>query len=240
MKRTREQRKHIALVKKTLYQANKKLKVARPVIAQGGVAGANPYMSRGLAPLPQEIKHKDTDFVSPAGGTQGTWTNVLSNALAPITQGVGPGQRVGNKIRVVAILYRIQIQAQSPFVATQNVPETQDYPFTLDFLWDLKPNGAAAINTGVYTAAPSTNFPNLNFEDRYKFIRRLERKNTGGIDHVNGTIKCNKEVRFTANTGGVADCDDVNLNVFLGQSVTNTLGSQNALAGKCRILYVDA
>lgn len=164
----------------------------------------------------------------------------MSNALAPIVQGTGQSQRIGAKIRVVAILYRLAIQAQSPFVATAAVPETQDFPYTLDFLWDLKPNGAAAVNTGVYVGAPSTNFPNLNFEDRYKFIRRLERKNTGGIDHVNGTIKCNKEVRFTASTGGVADCDDVNLNVFLGQSVTNTLGSQNALSGKCRILYVDA
>lgn len=64
MKRTRDQRRHIALVKKTLYRA-KKLKVARPIVMQGGVAGANPYMTRGVIPNPQEVKFKDTDFTSP-------------------------------------------------------------------------------------------------------------------------------------------------------------------------------
>lgn len=244
MKRTRDQRRHIALVKKTLNQA-KRLRVPRSVtatsvIAQAGVPAANVHMTRGPVPNPQEVKQKDTAITSIPAGSMGTWTHIFTNVLAPIVPGTGNNQRIGSKIRVVGLAYRFQLLHQAPYVATAAQPSPEPYPFTVDFVWDLKPSGGVGAINQIYTGTASVNQPNVNYSDRFKFIKRIERPANQGNTHLSGVIKLNKEIRFAGGAGTNADLEDCNLLINLGQSTLNTTQLPNVMAGTVRILYVDA
>ena len=238
MKRTRDQRRHIALVKKTLNSA--KRRKATTVVAQAGVPAARVHMTRGIIPNPQEIKQKDTAITAIPAGSMGQWTHIFTNVLAPIVLGTASNQRIGNKIRVVGLAYRFQLLHQAPYIATAQQPETEPFPFTVDFVWDLKPSGGVGAINQIYTGTASINQPNVNFDDRFKFIKRIERPQGNGNTHLSGVIKLNKEVRFAGGAGTNADCEDCNLLINLGQSVLNTTQLPNVMSGTVRVLYVDA
>lgn len=242
MKRTRDQRRHIALVRKTLSAAKRTRRPPRAtsVIAQAGVPAANVHMSRGIIPNPQEVKTKDTAITNIPAGSMGTWTHIFTNVLAPIVVGAGSNQRIGSKIRVVGLAYRFALLHQAPYVATQQQPETEPFPFTVDFLWDNKPSGGVGAINQIYNGTPSINQPNVNYDDRFKFIKRIERPQGNGNTHLSGVIKLNREVRFAGASGTNADLEDCNLLINLGQSVLNTTQLPNVMSGTVRILYVDA
>jgi len=204
----------------------KRPKLGKAIVSQGGVGGGVQRMTAGLPP-PPEIKTKDS-IVAATVAANGDWTVVSpNNILSSITQGAAPEQRVGRKIRVVGVVFRLDISAA---IAAS--------PYTLDMLWDKQPNGAQAAVTNIYTGASSEQLPNSNFTERFQFVKRWK-MNPGSnalSDQLDYSMKCNKVVSYDGNTGLIGD---IEINQLL-LTLCSTTTTVHNIAGIVRILYVDA
>lgn len=192
------------------------------------VPGARPTMSIGL-PRPQEVKYFDVN--STDGGDKwvqpitGNWHMLSTNTVGGIFQGSGNTDRIGREIRVVGIVYRLNV-----FTATSAGPST------IDFVWDSQANNAAPGNVNIiYNNVSRTALSNPLHEERFTFLKRLESRDPQNQNvTLSGMIKCNKQVTYSASTGLTNSVVTNNLVVTCSAQTTPTI------SGAFRILYVDA
>jgi len=221
--------------------AGNRARAPRANFVSGGVGGAAATMPAGPQ-LPQEVKFKDFPIVNPftTAASLGTWKNIVPNNICTIVQGAGPSQRIGRNIRVVGIVYRIMVQ--NVIVPAYAANERLAVPFTLDFLWDKKCNGALALPTEIYSGAGGLALPNPLYDTRFKWSRRVENKDPNTrVNLISGSLKCNEVINYRANTGAITDIEGVNLMLYMaiGAEVPTTQQGLG-LGGLVRVLYVDA
>lgn len=197
------------------------------------VPGARPTMSVGL-PRPQEVKYCDINStdgtLDPSKWTQpstggGNWHLLSTNSVGAITQGGGNSQRLGREIRVVGIVYRMNV-----FTATSAGPST------IDFVWDSQCNNLPPGNVDIiYNNVSRTALSNPLHEERFTFLKRLETRDPQNQNvTLSGMIKCNKQITYSGNTGFTNSVVTNNLVVTCSAQTIPTI------TGSYRILYVDA
>ena len=125
-------------------------------MSQGGVPGG------GVVKLKKQIPSVECKFFdSPIGvaGVAQTWTQIDNGTiLAGITQGTGPSQRVGRKIKVVGFVIRYSFTVDSG-------------PWCFDLVRDKQCNGVAATNAQIYSVPNDYNsLPNPFEETRFQFL----------------------------------------------------------------------
>jgi len=200
-----------------------KTRLARSILAQGGVPGGATRMSPPMS-QPAEVKFRDSSVVSAIG--TGDWQLVLNSAIQGITQTAGNGGRIGRSIKIVGITYRLCVN-----YATLAVP------YSIDIGFDKQANSAVTPIADIYTASSHTALPNPVFERRYKFLKRLEYKDPNlNVTYQCGTIKCAQVVNFGGSTGTITDMEDANLFVNFACAGPVTASS---LTGIVRINYID-
>jgi hypothetical protein len=180
-------------------------------------------MIRGV-PFPHEVKYRDIDLVQPAVGSGGTWSYLVDNALAPIKQGTGSGNRIGRSIRVVGVVYRMMLLSYG-----------SQFPYTMDVIWDASPKSTIPQITEIYTSSALWALPNPNFGHRFQFAKRLANQDPNSERNLlSGMLECNKVVTYTGNTGSIADVENNSL------LVTFAALNEPVVGGTLRVLFVDA
>lgn len=201
---------------------------SRAVVSAKGVPGGAPQRMTPGIPMSQEVKSRDTSYVSIAG-LAGVWTGISDNSLYQIINGNTSSARIGRTIRVVGILVRGIVNTSTPLVGPNTLP------FTLDLFWDKQCNGAATSLTQVYNSASYLALPNADYAHRFEFIKRIERYNRNDpADSINCSIICNKLVNFDATAGALTDLEGNNLIMSFSSQ------QESRFSGNVRILYVDA
>lgn len=229
-KRTRLQMK--AAAKKQQYQWKKARTLQTAQISQGTVPGASAKIRAYARPTAPELKYFDLNIST---SVQNEFWNIIGSvALCSITQGVGPSQRAGRKIRVRGVVLRGKAEIA-------NVPDSSlstrfPGPYTMDFLWDKQCNGSVAQIIDIYSSANSQGLPNPLNDDRFKFVKRISRDDPSSpFTQVNTKLNCNQVVTYDASTGNITDLSTVN---FLVTMVT-PFDSTPTFSGILRILYTD-
>jgi len=217
-------RKPNALFRRGPYKARRNV----PVISRGGVGGGASKMS-GPTTYAPEVKFHDIDItVAPATSN---WAIVSSNSLFNILQGVGQGDRLGRKIRVVGVVLRAAVNTDTGTGFFS--------PYTMDFLWDEQTNGGPVpAITSIYTGLAPQSLPEPVNEQRFKFFKRYKVNNPNTpLTLVDVAYKCNKIIEYKENefTGTIADLASTNLIITFCAPSDATPN----LNGKLRILFVD-
>lgn len=249
----RTNRMNIMKGKRKSYSKNKNpyqrplSKVPRYTLSQGGVPNA--LVRSGPALQSPEIKFKEFPVSDPASQL---WTYIQPTLmLASITQGIGPNSRIGRQIRVLGFTYRLNVTAYtvsllpSVIIGPNVYPATQSVspaPFTMDIILDKQNSGSAFLptvngsNGSIYTSSDVNALPNVNSQDRFKFLKRIEIKNPQEETHlISGLIKTNFVVDYNADTGLLSDLQSNNLVVTFA-----AVGGLNpAVAGVFRVVYID-
>lgn len=204
----------------------------RAILSQGGVPSAANHV-KGTMNIPPEVKWFEVAVTDP---TTGNWSYLTTTLLAGIGIGSGPNQRVGRQIRMLGIAYRIILSNASAAGVAQ--------PYTIDFILDKQPSGAAAPaigNTGlvtnaVYTSVNRFDLPNIYGQDRYQFLRRIEKTDPNGVATVqSGVINIDKIVTYDASTLAIEDLVSNNILITMCSSSPDP-----GVSGIIRVLYVDA
>lgn len=191
------------------------------------VPGARPTMSVGL-PRPQEVKYFDVDSTEATRWTQptnGNWHLLSTNTVGGITQGGGNSQRLGREIRVVGLVYRLNV-----FTALAPGPST------IDLVWDSQANNLPPGSVDIiYNNVSRTSLSNPLHEERFTFLKRLESRDPQNQNVTfTGIVRCNKQITYSGNTGATSSVVTNNL------VVTCSASNQPTITGSIRILYVDA
>jgi len=204
---------------------------AKPSLSstQGGVAGGRARMRAGHLAPPPEVKFFDL----PIGATSlSNWTIVNSDSLFSIVQGAAPNERIGRKIRVKGIVFRLMINQ-----AIGATGQEQPSPWTMDVLWDGQANGALPNLSEIYVNAAGLALPNPLFDERFTFIKRLSNNDPSAVlNIINGSIKCDKVITYDKNSGSITDLSSNNLIM----TFCTPGDAASALTGNVRVLYVDA
>jgi len=167
----------------------------------------------------------------------GVWQNIGDPfMLSGIRQGTSPNERVGRKIKVIGILFRIAFEGAAPG------------PWTFDLVRDKQCNGVTATTAQVYT---DPNFygtlPNPFEETRFQFLKRAENLNPAQMNFNAGTSVCGISyqkkvqmvVEYAANSGAVSDLSSDNLMLYA--CTANPTGVITPVGkGFIRVLYTDA
>jgi len=204
-------------------------------MSQGGVPGG------GVVKLIRQIPSVECKFFdSPINviGVAQTWTQIDNNAiLAGITQGTGPSQRVGRKIKVVGFVIRYAFN-------------TDTGPYCFDLVRDKQCNGVGATNAQIYTTPADYNsLPNPFEETRFQFLKRMESFNpaqgSSGVVAAACSISFMKKVAFTVEyngtTGNVADLTSDNVQLYVNNTIGGFVAGVRPLGtGTIRVLYTDA
>ena len=199
----------------------------KQIVTQAGIPGAKAYMAAGFQ-QPQEIKN--IDIVLNSAPATGDWHYAQSAGLANIRVGAASNQRVGRKIRIIAIAVRAVINTST--VTDPN----KGQPYTMDLIVDNQTNSAVPPTTAVYSTADRTSLPNSNFQQRFTFLKRVER---GPQETANSMVsfvkKCNFVVYYDSDNGLISDVEKNN--VLLAFSSDDGTPS---VQGILRYMYVDA
>jgi len=205
-------------------------------MSQGGVPGGG--VVKLIRQIPSvEVKFADVPLV--IGTFPFGWTDISTGAVAAnispfsiITQGTGPSERVGRKIRVIGILVRA-------------VCESAGAPMSFDLVIDKQCNGVTATAAQVYsTPAAPDSFPNPFEETRFRYLKRVENKNNAlaanavGQYLVSYQVKTSIVVEYNANVNTVSSLTSDNLILFACSCTTGAL--QKIVGGQIRVLFVDA
>ena len=204
------------------YRTWSSARVPRSILSQGGVPGGATRLSPRM-PVSTEVKFRDTAiaFVPVAGA----WNLVSAGFLQAITQTAGNGGRVGRSIKIVGITYRMNV--------TGNVLNPP-VPYSMDIGIDRQANSALPVVADIYAGATPQSFPDPVFERRYKFLKRLElRDSNSQATLMSGTIRCSQVVNFSGNSAAITDMEDANIFLTFASA-----GSQT-IAGTIRVNYID-
>jgi len=212
-------------------------------MSQGGVPGGGVVKLKKQIPS-VECKFFDTSLTIPGGG--GNWTQIDSGAiLCGITQGTGPSERVGRKIKVVGFVIRLGFQV-SPGA------------WCFDLVRDKQCNGAAATAAQIYTAPTFYgSLPNPFEETRFQFLKRMENFNPAQPMTVQPAVamifpvteccvsfmkKVAMTVEYNASTGAITDLTSDNVQLYCNSS--NAVAGATPITpigkGFIRVLYTDA
>jgi hypothetical protein len=209
------------------------------LLSQGGVPGASRMLARGYPASTHEIKYRDVGVVTPTAGTAGNWFVSMSNVIGAITNSVGSSNRIGRAVRIVGVVYRLEIVAALESTTSTTPRAAEAVPWCADFVWDKQTNSLVADIQDIYTAANVNSFPNPFNEHRFQFAKRLKNNSPNQkASRLDGSFKCNKLVTFSGNTGTVIDVETNNLLFLVGSS--NTSPIPLTVAGTIRVLFVDA
>lgn len=249
----RTNRMNIMKGKRKSYSKNKNpyqrplSKVPRYTLSQGGVPNA--LMRSGPALQSPEIKFLEVPVTDP--GTQ-NWTFIQpTTMLTAIIQGPSANQRIGRQIRVIGFTYRLNVTAftvsllPTVTIGVNVYPPTQSVapaPFSMDIILDKQNAGSAFLptlsgsNGSIYTAADISGLPNVNSQDRFRFLKRIEVKNPQEETHlISGLIKTNFVVDYNDVANNLASLQANNLLVTFA-----AVGGLNpAVAGVFRVVYID-
>lgn len=114
--------------------------------------------------------------------------------------------------------------------------ERPPQPSTMDLIWDKQCNGTVPQITEIYTTANPQGLPNPLYDDRFKFIKRVNKDDPNSAHQLtNFKINCNQLVTYDSSTGLIGDLSSVNLIV----TTCYPYDDGPSFAGILRILYVD-
>lgn len=195
-------------------------------ITQGGVAGANAYVPRSLYAAPPELKYFD---INVASGTGTSWQILSTLALCSITQGTGPQQRIGRKIRVKGVVFRA---TSTLGVSTNNAWN----PYTIDFIWDKQSNGATPAIGTIYQNGAPQNLPNPENDERFVWQKRYAKNDpNSNFQIIDTSFKCNRVITYDGTTGNMSDLTGTNLLV----TYVCPFDADPTLTAVMRILFID-
>ena len=208
---------------------------------KGGVG----YTRTGAMMAPAEIKFFDSTFPQ-TNIPSGPASLIDSTIVAQITNGTGPSDRIGRRIKVVKVDYSASVFLDGA-TATVNTEA-----FRLDFWLDRQCNGFAPAAAELYTTIagpPGTcQMPNLYNEKRFKRlftkVHQFNTMNSVGVAGVSanvgykfeGSFRPNCVIEYDATTGNITDLTSNNIFTAWGSDIgfcsTNSIFT--------RVHYVDA
>ncbi len=210
------------------------LRKPRFLLSQGGVPSAR-NAALGTMSYPPEVKYLDIDTGVVIGGN---WQYLTTATCSLIGQGTGPSQRIGRQIRLVGVSYRFTVASEL---------SASPSAYCMDFIMDKQPSGASTApalfpnsttsTNAIYAGTENFNLPNVLGQDRFQFMKRVERKSPNTRFNVeSGLIKMNKLVTYDGSTLSISDLVSNNLLVTFSAVINST----TSVAGTVRLLYVDA
>lgn len=202
------------------------------------VRSSNRYRAqRDVGP---EVKFVDTNLsgnLLNAGTLSIAWVNGT-------VQGTGTTQRIGNKIRMTMVQYRLSVAATATELSAANYANATDN-VRVALVYDKQSNGANPTVSQIWTTAAGVFDPfasrNLDYIDRYAVLADdVINLNAirSGAELVERYLKVDLPVRYDASAGAVTDVETGGLFVIAyDQNATAT--NQADLVGRCRVQYVD-